>query len=121
MNKKIADVEVFQRLLKSADAAVFLAGAVFISTLSLTKSDAATPGKIGFLSLLLMFLILYVNRSLGLYRIEAMARAVVNMSKAWLVAAISGALLYKIALPMNLSLDANWLFKWSCLQRILDG
>ena len=117
MNKKFDDGEVFQRLLKCADAAVFFAGAVMISILSLTKSDAATWGNIGFFSLLLMFLILYVMRGIGLYRIEAMAGGILNIAKTWLVAAIAGALLFKIAL-MNLSLDATWLFKWSSLTAI---
>ena len=117
MNKKFDDGEVFQRLLKCVDAAVFFAGAVMISILSLTKSDAATSGNIGFFSLLLMFLILYVLRSIGLYRIEAMAGGILNIAKTWLVAAIAGALLFKIAL-MNLSLDATWLFKWSSLTAI---
>ena len=117
MNKKFDDGEVFQRLLKCADAAVFFAGAVIISILSLTKSDAATLGNIGFFSLLLMFLILYVLRGIGLYRIEAMAGGILNIAKTWLVAAIAGALLFKIAL-MNLSLDATWLFKWSSLTAI---
>ena len=118
MNKKIADGEVFQRLLKGADAAVFLAGAVLITTLSLTKSDAATPSNIGFISLFLTFLILFVNRSSGLYRIEAVARGFLNMPKVWLVAAISGALVYKISPFLNLNLDASWLFKWSALAAI---
>ena len=95
MNKKFDDGEVFQRLLKCADAAVFFAGAVMISILSLTKSDAATSGNIGFFSLLLMFLILYVMRGIGLYRIEAMAGGILNIAKTWLVAAIAGALLLK--------------------------
>ena len=115
MNKKIADGEVFQRLLKGADAVVFFAGAVLISTVTLIGADAATSGNIGFFCLLLTFLILFVNRSSGLYRIEAVARGLLNISKVWLVAAISGALLYKLSPFLNLNLDPSWLFKWAGL------
>lgn len=115
MNKKFTDGEVFQRLLKGVDAAVFLAGAVFLTALSLSTSDASTPGKIGFFSFFLMFLILYILRGLGLYRIEAMALGFLTMCKTWLITAISGVVLLKIALLIDLHIDPSWLYKWSAL------
>ena len=118
MNKKFADGEVFQRLLKGADAAVFLVGAVFITTLTLTKSDAATPSATGFFSLLLMFLCLFLMRALGLYQFASMANGAFNIAKSWLVTVIAGALFYRFSSLINLSLDSSWMFSWSNLTAV---
>lgn len=112
MNKKFADGEVFQRLLKTADALVLFAGGLTITLRSFDRFDAATPSASGFFVLFLGFLCLYVLRGLSLYQFESLANGIVTAIKSWLVTAIIGISLFKLSSHINLNLNSSWINAW---------
>jgi len=112
MNKKFADGEVFQRLLKTVDALVLFAGGLTITLRSFDRFDAATPSASGFFVLFLGFLCLYVLRGLGLYQFESLANGIVTAIKSWVVTAIIGISLFKLSSHINLNLNSSWINAW---------
>ena len=112
MNKKFADGEVFQRLLKSADAVAFFAGGLLVTLLAVQNTNAATPATTGFFVLLLGFLCLYVLRGLGQYKIDKLANGFLSAVKSWVATAIIGGLLYQTSALMHLQLSPFWIKMW---------
>ncbi len=115
MDKKFADGEVFQRLLKGVDALALLAGGLVVTQASVLHFDAATPGTSGFFALFLGFLCLFTLRSLGLYQLDNLANGLACAIKSWIATAVAGALLFKIAFLINLSLTPSWMAYWLVL------
>ena len=118
MNKKFADGEVFQRLLKTTDALVMFAGGLATTLWSVARFDAATPSSAGFFVLFLGFLCLYVLRGLGLYQFENLANGTLTAIKSWVLTATIGISLFELSGFINLSLNSGWTNSWLGLTAI---
>jgi Undecaprenyl-phosphate glucose phosphotransferase len=113
MSKKIADGEVFQRLLKGVDAVMLFGGGLIVTTRWTNYIDPATAGNIGFLTLFLTFLSLFLLRNFKLYQFEAMTDGALMIVKSWGAMALAGLMAYLIAPAINLSLNSHWLSVWA--------
>jgi Undecaprenyl-phosphate glucose phosphotransferase len=118
MSKKFADSEVFQRLLKGADALVFFGGGLVATLLNVDRHDAATPSTAGFFTLFLGFVCLFMLRSFGLYEFKNLSNAMLAIAKSWIVTAAVGIILFQYASWIDLNLNSNWLKLWLCLTAV---
>ena len=112
MSRKFADSEVFQRLLKSADALVFFGGGLVTTLLSVERVDAATPSAAGFFTLFLSFVCLFLLRSFGLYEFRNLASALFATAKSWITTAAVGIVLYQYSSWIDLGLTNGWIKIW---------
>ena len=112
MSKKFADSEVFQRLLKGADALVFFGGGLVATIQSVVRSDAATPSAAGFFTVFLGFLCLFLLRSFGLYEFRNLANAMLAIAKSWITTAAVGIILYEYSSWIDLGLTNGWIKIW---------
>ena len=112
MSKKFADSEVFQRLLKGADALVFFGGGLVATLQSVVRSDAATPSAAGFFTVFLGFLCLFLLRSFGLYEFRNLANAMLAIAKSWITTAAVGIILYEYSSWIDLGLTNGWIKIW---------
>ena len=112
MSKKFADSEVFQRLLKGADALVFFGGGLVATIQSVVRSDAATPSAAGFFTVFLGFLCLFLLRSFGLYEFRNLANAMLAIAKSWITTAAVGIILYEYSSWIDLGLTTGWIKIW---------
>lgn len=112
MSRKFADSEVFQRLLKSADALVFFGGGLVTTLLSVERVDAATPSAAGFFTLFLSFVCLFLLRSFGLYEFRNLASALFATAKSWITTAAVGIVLYQYSSWIDLVLTNGWIKIW---------
>jgi Undecaprenyl-phosphate glucose phosphotransferase len=118
MANKFADSEVFQRLLKGADAFVFLGGGLVATLLNVERHDAATPSSAGFFTLFLGFLCLFILRSFGLYEFKNLANSLLAIAKSWITTAAIGLILYQYSEWVDLSLGNGWIKFWLALTGI---
>ncbi len=112
MSRKFADSEVFQRLLKGADALVFFGGGLVTTLLSVERVDAATPSAAGFFTLFLSFVCLFLLRSFGLYEFRNLASALFATAKSWITTAAVGIVLYQYSSWIDLGLTNGWIKIW---------
>ena len=112
MSRKFADSEVFQRLLKSADALVFFGGGLVTTLLSVERVDAATSSAAGFFTLFLSFVCLFLLRSFGLYEFRNLASALFATAKSWITTAAVGIVLYQYSSWIDLVLTNGWIKIW---------
>ncbi len=112
MSRKFADSEVFQRLLKSADALVFFGGGLVTTLLSVERVDAATSSAAGFFTLFLSFVCLFLLRSFGLYEFRNLASALFATAKSWITTAAVGIVLYQYSSWIDLGLTNGWIKIW---------
>jgi Undecaprenyl-phosphate glucose phosphotransferase len=118
MSKKFADSEVFQRLLKGADAFVFLGGGLVSTLLNVERHDAATPSAAGFFTLFLGFVCLFMLRSFGLYEFKNLANSLLAIAQSWVTAAAIGIILYQYSSWVDLSLNTGWIKLWLALTAV---
>jgi Undecaprenyl-phosphate glucose phosphotransferase len=112
MDKPFADSEVAQRLLKGVDFIALTLATFVISLQNLLNSDAATPAIVGFFSINLTFLVIFLMRGLGLYEPQRLANGLKSLATSTATVSIVGFCFYNFSSMLGLNLAPNWVATW---------